>query len=181
MSPPIDTGCFAGVAARPPTAGSAPTTSPLGCADRIWSRIGAPLFGMRHLIRHHERCLDGVRRNLGEEAFDAEFRSGSHLSRDQAITFALEERTSQSAHRVDAASTGGLTPRELEVAGLIAEGMSNKSIAAKLVISQRTAEAHVEHIFGKLGFSSRTQVAAWVTEVRAADAETPSTTDRGDT
>jgi non-specific serine/threonine protein kinase len=42
--------------------------------------------------------------------------------------------------------------------------MSNKDIAAKLVIAQRTAEAHVEHILTKLGFTSRNQITAWITE-----------------
>ena len=55
-----------------------------------------------------------------------------------------------------------LTPRELQVARLVAGGRSNKEIAAELVISQRTAEGHVEHILTKLGFTSRAQVAAWV-------------------
>jgi non-specific serine/threonine protein kinase len=48
------------------------------------------------------------------------------------------------------------------VARLIAGGRSNKQIAAELVIAQRTAENHVEHILAKLGFTSRAQVAAWV-------------------
>ena len=48
------------------------------------------------------------------------------------------------------------------MARLIAGGRSNKEIAAELVISQRTAEGHVEHILAKLGFTSRAQVAAWV-------------------
>jgi non-specific serine/threonine protein kinase len=39
--------------------------------------------------------------------------------------------------------------------------MTNKDIATELVISQRTAEAHIEHILNKLGFTSRTQIAAW--------------------
>ncbi|HEY2077316.1 MAG TPA: helix-turn-helix transcriptional regulator, partial [Streptosporangiaceae bacterium] len=55
-----------------------------------------------------------------------------------------------------------LTPRELQVARLVAGGRSNKDIAAELVISQRTAEGHVERILTKLGFTSRAQVAAWV-------------------
>jgi non-specific serine/threonine protein kinase len=54
-----------------------------------------------------------------------------------------------------------LTARELQVARLIAGGRSNKQIAAELVISQRTAENHVEHILIKLGFTARAQVAAW--------------------
>jgi DNA-binding NarL/FixJ family response regulator len=55
-----------------------------------------------------------------------------------------------------------LTPRELQVARLVAGGRSNKEIAARLVISQRTAEGHVERILAKLGFTSRAQVAAWI-------------------
>jgi DNA-binding NarL/FixJ family response regulator len=55
-----------------------------------------------------------------------------------------------------------LTARELQVARLIAGGRSNKDIAADLVISQRTAENHMEHILAKLGYTSRAQVATWV-------------------
>lgn len=57
---------------------------------------------------------------------------------------------------------------QLEVAGLVADGLANKEIAASPVISLRTAEAHVEHILSKLGFTSRTQIAAWVSEQRWA-------------
>ena len=57
-----------------------------------------------------------------------------------------------------------LTPREREVADLIAQGLSNKEIAARLVVSRRTAETHVESILRKLSFASRTQVAAWVAQ-----------------
>ena len=60
-----------------------------------------------------------------------------------------------------------LTKRERQVAELIAQGITNKQIATKLVISQRTAEGHVEHILTKLGFTSRAQIAAWI----AQDAE----------
>ena len=62
----------------------------------------------------------------------------------------------------------GLTRRELEIAELVAQGMSNKEIAGRLVISTRTVEAHVEHILTKLAFTSRSQIAAWMTE-RAAE------------
>jgi DNA-binding CsgD family transcriptional regulator len=59
-----------------------------------------------------------------------------------------------------------LTKRELQVATLIAEGATNKAIASELQISRRTAEAHVENILNKLGFSSRTQIALWVSDQR---------------
>jgi DNA-binding NarL/FixJ family response regulator len=58
----------------------------------------------------------------------------------------------------------GLTARQQEVAALVAQGLSNRAIAASLTITERTAENHVEHILTKLGFRSRAQIAAWATE-----------------
>src|SRR6267143_3457433 len=57
--------------------------------------------------------------------------------------------------------TQSLSKRELEVAKLVAQGLTNKEIARTLFISQRTAEGHVAQICNKLGFSTRSQVAAW--------------------
>lgn len=58
-----------------------------------------------------------------------------------------------------------LTKRERQVAELIAaEGLTNRAIAARLVISPRTAQGHVERVLSKLGFTSRAQIAAWVVE-----------------
>lgn len=57
---------------------------------------------------------------------------------------------------------GVLTPRQREVAALVAEGLSNREIADRLVITERSAESHVERIRTRLGFRSRAQVAAWV-------------------
>jgi non-specific serine/threonine protein kinase len=62
-----------------------------------------------------------------------------------------------------AASTAALTAREREVAALVAQGLTNKQIAERLVIAPRTAENHLQHIFEKLAVSSRAQVAAWIT------------------
>lgn len=56
---------------------------------------------------------------------------------------------------------GELTAREREVLVLIAEGATNKEIAAKLVVSENTARNHVSHILGKLGFSRRSEAAAY--------------------
>jgi DNA-binding CsgD family transcriptional regulator len=69
-----------------------------------------------------------------------------------------------SQRRADAAQYGGLTPRERQVAQLIALGKTSREIADQLVISERTAEGHVNNILGKLGFTSRAQIAAWVVE-----------------
>ena len=62
-----------------------------------------------------------------------------------------------------------LTPREREVASLLADGLSNRDIAAALVITETTAEVHVKHILSKLGFRSRSQAAVWATEHGLAD------------
>nr|WP_241265612.1 helix-turn-helix transcriptional regulator [Streptomyces boncukensis] len=64
----------------------------------------------------------------------------------------------------DRTGTASLTRREREVAELVAEGLSNREISERLVVSKRTADAHVEHILSKLGFSSRAQIAALLNE-----------------
>ncbi len=64
------------------------------------------------------------------------------------------------------AAAPGLTSREREIAELVADGLSNRQIAERLVISKRTVDAHIEHIYGKLGVSSRVQLADWLRSAR---------------
>jgi DNA-binding CsgD family transcriptional regulator len=59
-------------------------------------------------------------------------------------------------------SAGPLSAREMEVARLVAEGLSNPAIARRLYLSRPTVASHVAHILTKLGFASRAQIAAWV-------------------
>jgi non-specific serine/threonine protein kinase len=59
-----------------------------------------------------------------------------------------------------------LSRRELEVAALIGDGLSNREIAHKLFIAERTVDNHVQHIFNKLNFNSRAQIAAWYVRQR---------------
>ncbi|NUU07826.1 alpha/beta fold hydrolase [Leifsonia sp. C5G2] len=70
--------------------------------------------------------------------------------------------------RVARTAPGALTPRQREVAALIAEGCTNRQIAARLGIDERSAEGHVERILLRLGFRSRAQVAAWFVEQQEA-------------
>ena len=69
-----------------------------------------------------------------------------------------------------AAARSPLSPRELQVASLVARGLTNKQIGEALYVSERTAENHVRHILIKLGFGSRSQIAAWSGEGLATDA-----------
>jgi non-specific serine/threonine protein kinase len=76
-----------------------------------------------------------------------------------AITYALSEQPGTATSSAGTATN--LTKREWQVADLVAKGLTNRAIAANLVISDRTAQGHVEHILTKLGFTSRAQIAAW--------------------
>jgi len=98
--------------------------------------------------------------SLAQTIDDAELRE--HFL--QRALASLPKEKPFSARRAAAEQFGGLTAREREVATLIARGKTNREIADLLVISERTAEGHVNNILGKLGFTSRAQIAAWVVE-----------------
>lgn len=80
-------------------------------------------------------------------------------------TEALLPREESPVRRAEAERFGGLTAREREVAALVAQGKSNRNIAGDLVVSERTVETHVTNILLKLGFTSRSQIAAWAAHV----------------
>jgi predicted ATPase/DNA-binding CsgD family transcriptional regulator len=141
----------------------------LGAGLRIWPLIGGqPLFSSPHWINPHEACEQRARHALGDAEFQQAFDRGAALDLDEASACALGEGESpQSVSTPAAIDDEPLTPltgKERQVARLLALGLSNKDIATRLVIAQRTAEGHVEHILAKLGLTNRTQVAAWVTE-----------------
>ena len=99
--------------------------------------------------------------HLGEEAYDAAYRRGTALTLAEAMAVA---RAQLPAIPRPAAPARPLTRREKEIAGLVAEGLGNREIAERLFLSKRTVDSHMEHIFAKLGFSSRTQLTNWVLE-----------------
>ncbi|MBP2328967.1 non-specific serine/threonine protein kinase [Kibdelosporangium banguiense] len=139
----------------------------LGVAQQLWPLVGGdPLFGSSRHLAAHETCEQQARRTLGDRAFQAAFARGADLDLDQAIAYALSEKPAPATPTATARDTAGtpLTRRERQVAELVAQGLSNKDIAARLVIAQRTAEGHVERILAKLGFTKRTQLAAWITQ-----------------
>jgi non-specific serine/threonine protein kinase len=136
-----------------------------GGLTKIWQVTG--LSRLSYLDDLHDQSQTLARQALGDHAYEKAFRRGSELSPDEVVGYALEERGEAAAGGgTEEPPTGGLTKRERQIAELLAEGYSNKRIAATLVISERTAESHVENILKKLGFTSRTQVAAWLTRER---------------
>ncbi len=151
----------------------------LGAAQAVWRTSGAKVDETNAYSVFDKRSEDALREALGSaalesEAFETAFAEGAAYSFDQAVALALGENDKDPAEssRTGAVSQlpgnpGGLTRRELEIAELLAEGLSNKDIAVRLVISQRTAETHVDRILSKLGFTSRLQVASWVAEQQA--------------
>jgi predicted ATPase/DNA-binding CsgD family transcriptional regulator len=135
----------------------------LGATEALGSAAGAGAAGPVGPGRL-EPDLSGARAAaitaLGAAKFDAEYASGMHLSRDAALRLALGEPDDLDANEL--VETGPLSKREAEVAKLIAEGLSNREIAARLFISDRTVTTHVGNILNKLGFDSRVQIASWM-------------------
>ena len=142
----------------------------LGAAQTVWRSIGGNVS--QAIYRQLDaRAEQRVRDAIGDIRFEPAFAEGASYSLDQALATAFTDAPGASGSRRRRPRAGellpaGLTRREWEIAQLLADGLSNREIADKLVISPRTAETHVEHILTKLGFRSRTQVSAWVADRR---------------
>jgi len=145
----------------------------LGAADALWTEVGTSITAFGHYLDHHNACAGQLRTALGAAGFADAFRAGQAMTYQEALTYALDE-PGQPARTPRRGAATPLTGREQQVADLLAQGLSNAQIAAALVISKRTAESHVENILAKLGFTNRTQIAAWVaTRHRAAEQDIP--------
>ncbi|HET7419173.1 MAG TPA: LuxR C-terminal-related transcriptional regulator [Candidatus Dormibacteraeota bacterium] len=133
----------------------------LGCAQRVRDRSRLPAQSINQ--PQHGESVRIAADALGQGQFDAAFSRGRAMTVDEAV--ALATGVSQPPKHRRAEATGRqtleLTRREKEIVGLVAEGLSNKQIAARLVVSERTAESHILNILNKLGFNSRTQIASW--------------------
>jgi DNA-binding NarL/FixJ family response regulator len=92
---------------------------------------------------------------LGPDKAAEAWREGGRLLFDEATSLALRKTTRRGTR-----DRSGLTRRELEVSELVASGLTNAEIAARLHLSLRTVENHVAHAFAKLGLRNRTELAA---------------------
>lgn len=138
-----------------------------GIADTQWEHVGGRLGGWETAGKWSSHSQARARDALGDLAYEAGFDQGKRFTLDEAVTYALGG--DPPAAPTTTPLEPPLTRREREVAGLVTRGMSNKDIATTLVVSQRTAETHVAHILKKLGFTSRDQIAVWMTEEQDAE------------
>jgi non-specific serine/threonine protein kinase len=142
----------------------------LGAADVLWQSMGTSLAPLKPVFDYHQDCERHVRGRLDETEYQAAFHKGGEMKLDEMVAYALEERPQPESAQPTRAPTP-LTRREQQVAELVARGASNKEIADALVISQRTAETHIEHMLTKLGFTSRLQIMAWFHEQQSRPPE----------
>ncbi|MFJ7126207.1 ATP-binding protein [Streptomyces sp. NPDC098101] len=129
-------------------------------------RLGSdPIGTLPSLLDHQDAVAATVRAELGAAAYERWYRHGARMSGDEVLRAvradADEPPRSPAAHgaRGDDAGRTRLTPREREVASLVSQGLSNREIAGRLVISKRTVDTHVEHILAKLRVAARTGIA----------------------
>ena len=110
-----------------------------------------------------ENAISSMRATIGHEAYAAAFCKGSMLSAEEVYTLALSPDPEETIPPTRDVPLELLTARQQDIARLVAQGMSNKGIAVRLHISQRTVENHLAQIFTRLDARNRAQVAAWIT------------------
>lgn len=114
----------------------------------------------------HEASGAAVRRALGDDAFEKVRSEGAALSFDDAVAYARRGRGERKRPTFGWAS---LTPTEVRVVELVAEGLSNRKIGEKLFVAPGTVKNHLAHVFSKLGVSTRAELAALAVEHRSTD------------
>jgi predicted ATPase/DNA-binding NarL/FixJ family response regulator len=125
-----------------------------GAAHALRSRTGHVRFKIYDAA--HDTSLASLREAMGDNEFEDAWSEGAAFSTEEAIAYAQRGRGERKRP-----STGweSLTPAELNVVKLVSEGLPNKDIAARLFLSARTVQAHLSHVYSKLGLSSRVQLA----------------------
>jgi DNA-binding NarL/FixJ family response regulator len=129
----------------------------LRAAGAAWRELDAPYEAARARVLVGLACAA-----LGdEETADLELSAAREVFAGLGAAPELARVDSLARQTASGAAAHGVTPRELEVLRLVAAGMSNREIAAALVISEHTVARHLQNIFAKLGVSSRTAASAY--------------------
>jgi len=140
-------------------------------AARLWAASATLRSTRRFAItpaeqpRYDDRVAR-VRARLGDEQFAAAWAEGEVLTVDEAVAYATRAR---SERKRPGSGWNALTPMELRVVALAAEGLTNPQIAERLFVARGTVKIHLSHIFSKLGVATRAELASVATR-RTADA-----------
>jgi DNA-binding CsgD family transcriptional regulator len=156
---------LAGLGWRAASAGQARLAAKLlGAAEVAGMRAGAEIMGpsLPYWAQAEALALAA----LGPSKFETEFAAGKRMTRDAAVRLALGESGQGEVEAGADVAPGPLKNRELEVAQLVAEGLSNKRIGARLFISEATVATHIRNIMNKLGINSRAQIAGWMASAK---------------
>jgi non-specific serine/threonine protein kinase len=146
----------------------------LGCAEQVRRASGIP-FQELYQQQEYDESIALATRSLGQDAFDAAYQRGLAMPVDDALGVATTSTQQQPSQPKPAGrdTASPLTRREREIAGLIAEELTTREIAARLFLSERTVEAHVTHMFNKLGVNSRAQLTRWLASTAGAGSTEP--------
>jgi non-specific serine/threonine protein kinase len=143
----------------------------LAAATPLWEPAGTRYAGLAFLEDLHRKTVRTALDSLGEAAYASLRKAGEVMPLDEVAAVASQldidpgsglRTLSWSAEVPPAAPVGPLTGREVQIAALVASGLSNREIAERVTVSKRTVDAHVDHIFTKLRISSRIQLTNWL-------------------
>jgi DNA-binding CsgD family transcriptional regulator len=135
----------------------------LGAAEVLAVRMGTPFLLPNRPV--YERAAAGARASLGEDRFTTAWTAGQALAPEAAIAvakafLATVDRGAMAPAPTNPAEVAGLTPREVDVLKLVADGYSDREIAATLFVGPATVRTHLANAFGKLEVGSRTAAVA---------------------
>jgi predicted ATPase/DNA-binding CsgD family transcriptional regulator len=136
----------------------------LGSAQRVCDESSLSLVDLHR--QQHEQSVSLIIRGIGQALFDTAYAQGRAMTIGEGVAFAVaDKQAAKPLPAVKAASDTELTRRQLEIARLIAEDLTNRQIADRLFLSERTVETHITNILNKLGLNSRVQLSRWVAEL----------------
>ncbi|WP_372510895.1 helix-turn-helix transcriptional regulator [Mycobacterium angelicum] len=138
-------------------------------ADGLSYRDAVRLFGAANEFRRqmgvvrfkiydadYEAMATALRNAMGQQDFDSAWAEGAGLSVDEAVAYV---RRGRGERKRPSSGWASLTPTERDVVRLVADGLANNEIAARLFVSRRTVQTHLTHVYAKLGLTSRVQLA----------------------
>jgi non-specific serine/threonine protein kinase len=139
-----------------------------GASEALLEAVGAPLYAHAQDRAFYDSAVEGLRSRVGQKTFGALWTEGRAMPPEQAVDYALQPLPAppkeEKATSPTTAYPAGLSVREVEVLRLVAKGLTNARIARELFISPRTVNGHLNSVYSKLGFSTRTEATRFAVE-----------------